>query len=192
MTELSYVFQKLSDVFQAMDNAWDEIAAKYQFQCNGCKDNCCQSLFFHHTHVEKAYLTHGFNLLPMADKTEIIDKARDYCDTTFDPEAPSDTEAASKKIPCPLLLEGRCRLYQFRPMICRMHGLPHELHKPGFPVIKGPGCDAGRFAEKTYIPFDRTPFYREMAGVEMEFRTVSGKTGKARETIAQILLSHTA
>ncbi len=75
-------------------------------------------------------------------------------------------------------------------MICRMHGLPHELHKPGFPIIKGPGCDAGRFDEKDYIPFDRTPFYREMAGVEMGFRTAFGKSGKIRETIAQILVSN--
>ncbi len=179
-------FQQLSDVFQAMDKAWDEIAAQYQFQCNGCKDNCCQSLFFHHTHVERAYLIHGFGRLDPAEKKEILDKAHAYCDATFD----SETEAASKKIPCPLLLEGRCRLYQHRPMICRMHGLPHELHKPGFPVIKGPGCDAGQFDEKDYIPFDRTPFYREMAGVEMGFRTAFGKSGKVRETIAQILVSH--
>lgn len=191
MTDPAYDFQKLSDVLQAMDRAWDEIAAQYDFRCNGCEDNCCQSLFFHHTHAEKAYLKHGFNLLPRAERAEILDKARDYCEITFDPETPPDAGATSKKTPCPLLLGGRCRLYRHRPMICRMHGLPHELHRLGFPVIKGPGCDAGRFDEKEYIPFDRTPFYRDMAGVEMEFRAAYGKTGKVRETIAQILLSDT-
>jgi len=72
-------------------------------------------------------------------------------------------------------------------MICRMHGLPHELHKPGFQAMMGSGCDAGGFENQDYIPFDRTPFYRKMAGIEMAFRSEKKNQG-IKQTIAQMLL----
>lgn len=177
------IFIPISSLFDAMDSAWDEIAAQYGFQCRGCEDNCCHSLFFHHTHVEKAYLSYGFSLMPEAEQREILTRAKAYCDITL-----SHPDPVSKKIPCPLLVDGKCSLYPFRPMICRMHGLPHEIHRPGHPPIKGPGCAAGAFETQPYIPFDRTPFYRQMAQVEMNFRRARGKAGKVKETVAQILL----
>ncbi len=178
-------FHLLTNLYQAMDKAWDSIADQYQFQCNGCEDNCCQSLFFHHTHIEKAYLLRGFERLESDEKDEILKKATTYCELTFSP----DKAPSSQKILCPLIRKGQCRLYEFRPMICRMHGLPHELHRPGQAVMKGPGCEAGRFDYKSYIAFDRTPFYREMAMVEMEFRSAFDHTGRIKETIAQMLVS---
>lgn len=178
-------FHLLTDLYQAMDKAWDAIADQYQFQCNGCEDNCCQSLFFHHTHIEKAYLLKGFNRLGTDEKDAILKKAENYCEETF----PTDKPPNSKKILCPLIREGQCRLYESRPMICRMHGLPHELHRPGQPVMKGPGCTTGQFENKTYIAFDRTPFYRQMAQAEMEFRSTLGHTDRIKETIAQMLVS---
>lgn len=169
-----------------MDQTWNQAARAYGFQCSGCKDNCCLSLFFHHTYVEKAYLRYGFSMLPKQEQQAIIHKAEHYCKNTFPPAQPNAPE--SKKIPCPLLRDGMCRLYQFRPMICRMHGLPHELHKPGHQVFKGAGCSAGCFDKKTYIPFDRTPYYREMAVIEMAFRSHAGKSTKIKQTVAQMLL----
>ncbi|MDD9302814.1 MAG: hypothetical protein HUK40_10975 [Desulfobacter sp.] len=183
-------FHQLSDLFSTMDHAWDKISAQYQFQCQGCKDNCCFSLFYHHTHVEKAYLLHGFNTLVPEDQKEILTQAKSYCKSTFFKDENTCKKAPeSQKIPCPLLLDGKCRLYKFRPMICRMHGLPHEIHKPGVPVIKGPGCSAGQFDTKPYVPFDRTPFYRQMAKVEMDYRYATGKTQKIKLTIAQMLVN---
>lgn len=179
-------FEQLAELYTTMDHAWDETAARYGFQCTGCEDNCCFSLFFHHTHAEKAYLLDGFSRLPRQDKEEILSRAKEYCRLTFDPNSPE--VPASKKAPCPLLLDNQCRLYEFRPMICRMHGLPHELHKPGYQALRGPGCNAGQFDDHDYIPFDRTPFYRDMAAIEMNFRSETQKTGKIKETIAQMLL----
>lgn len=178
------IFLPLSDLFSSMDRAWDQTASEYGFQCRGCEDNCCLSLFYHHTHVEKAYLLFGFNQLDREEKAAILNLAKIYCDATF-----SDPDPVSKKLPCPLLFNGKCRLYTFRPMICRMHGLPHELHRPGHPALKGEGCAAGAFDSRPYIPFDRTPFYREMAQVEMAFREARGFAGRIKESVAQILLS---
>ena len=193
------IFLPLSILFKDMDKAWDDTAAQYGFACRGCEDNCCLSLFYHHTYVEKAYLLYGFDQLDDKEQDIILNRARTYCRITFSDPGPISTDPistnsvsenpVSKKNPCPLLFDGKCRLYTYRPMICRMHGLPHELHRPGHSPVRGKGCAAGAFETQPYIPFDRTPFYREMARIEMAFRESAGCSGKIKESVAQILLS---
>lgn len=180
----NHQFPLLSALYKRMDQAYDRVAGQYGFQCRGCMDNCCRSLFFHHTHIEKAYLLSGFNLLEQEQKKEVCKKAAVYVDKTFS----TGTEPKSLKLICPLNKDGLCILYPYRPMICRLHGLPHELNRPGAPPLKGPGCDAGEFGQTDYIPFDRTPFYVEMARIEKAFRKSEHKNGKIRETIAQMLI----
>lgn len=177
--------KSISLLYQLMDETWSRIAALYQFQCTGCEDNCCRSLFFHHTHVEKAYLRHGFDQLEPGRKNETLSRAEDYCQKTF----PKNGEIKSLKTMCPLNEKGRCILYPYRPMICRLHGLPHEIRKPGFLPLMGKGCSAGQFHDKVYIPFDRTPFYQNMARLEADYRQKSKKNAKIKETVAQMLLS---
>ncbi|MEZ4577213.1 MAG: hypothetical protein R2861_04100 [Desulfobacterales bacterium] len=36
----------------------------------------------------------------------------------------------TSRVMCPLNAGGRCILYSYRPMICRLHGIPHELQHP--------------------------------------------------------------
>lgn len=170
-----------------MDNTWNRIAEAYQFQCNGCKDNCCQSLFFHHTHIEKAYLHHGFEQLKPDKKKDILNKAEYYCRKTF----PTSGEVKSLKIMCPLNEKGRCILYPYRPMICRLHGLPHEIRKPGFNPLMGKGCETGLFDDKPYIEFNRTPFYQNMAQIEAEYRKKIKINYKIKETVGQMLSRYT-
>lgn len=189
MTHIPEHFSPLVQLYHDMDKAWNQVAQQYGFQCNGCEDNCCLSLFFHHTHAEASFLEFGLQTLPGKDRKHVLTLSRDYCRQTFSEAVENQNHPASKKIPCPLLKTDRCSLYNFRPMICRLHGLPHELHKPGLDVIKGPGCDAGKFDSRIYIPFDRTPFYKQMAAIEMNFRQLTGKTGKIKKTIAQILVN---
>ncbi|MBU3953859.1 MAG: hypothetical protein KJ658_17120 [Proteobacteria bacterium] len=177
-------FQLLSGIYKTMDRAWEDIASRYGFVCNGCEDNCCRSLFFHHTFVEKAFLLQGFGQLAPDIKASALTRAREYYGKTF----PDATPPISLKIICPLNQDGRCLVYAFRPMICRLHGLPHELNPPGAIPLKGPGCQAGHFDKTPYIPFDRTPFYHQMAQVETQFRQTTGAVGKIKETVAQMLL----
>ena len=177
--------ESLSSLYQLMDDTWNKIAPLNQIQCTGCEDKCCQSLFFHHTHVEKAYLRHGFGQLKPDKKNDILYKAEDYCWKTF----PVGGEIKSLKIMCPLNEKSRCILYPYRPMICRLHGLPHELRKPGLNPVIGKGCEAGRFDSQSYFEFDRTPFYQKMAHLETYYRQTSKRKGKINETIARMLIS---
>ena len=177
-------FSRLSDIYKAMDKTWNMTASQYGFLCQGCEDNCCTSLFFHHTFIEKAFLLKGFEQLAPDTKEKIRSRARTYYNKTFlDSDIPT-----SLKLMCPLNQDGQCLVYAHRPMICRLHGLPHEIHKPGLPIFKGPGCHAGLFDQQPYIPFDRTPFYMNMTEAEIQFRRETGKTGKLKETVAQMLL----
>jgi Fe-S-cluster containining protein len=178
------LFLQLTDIYTTMDKAWDKTAAHYGFQCNGCEDNCCTSLFFHHTFIEKQFLLHGFEQLPPATKEAARARAQVYYTQTFT----DGNRPVSLKLMCPLNREGRCLVYGYRPMICRLHGLPHELCAPGSAPVKGPGCHAGPFETIPYIPFDRTPFYKKMAAVEIKFRQTTGRVGKIKETVAQMLL----
>ncbi len=182
-------FSPLVALFSQMDAAYNRIAAQYGFQCNGCKDNCCRSVFFHHTFVEKAFLLYGFSQMDLKRQKEMRQKGGTYISRTF-LGSPTQTIPARKslKLMCPLNQDGRCTLYFFRPMICRLHGLPHQLTRPADKtVVRGPGCTAGKFDDKPYIPFDRTPFYVQMAGIEQSFRKKTGHTRKIRETIAHML-----
>ncbi len=180
-----YDFSSLIRLYKRMDAAYDRVADRYNFHCTGCTDNCCTSLFFHHTFIEKAFLIQGFLHMDPIRKQAVRTRAADYVSQTF-----ADGHAGrSLKLMCPLNLRGRCTLYPFRPMICRLHGLPHELHPPGRQTIKGPGCDAGQFDAKSYIPFDRTPFYMDLAAREQQFKNQHNLTGRPRLTIAQMLLN---
>lgn len=177
-------FSFLIQLYENMDSAYDRVANQYGFLCDGCLDNCCTSLFFHHTFIEKAFLIQGFSTMTDPCRKEVRNNADDYVRQTF----ARDTAGQSLKLMCPLNHRGRCMLYSYRPMICRLHGLPHELHPPGSGVIRGPGCNAGHFDTCAYIPFDRTPFYTELSALERQFRDQQHLTGRLRQTIAQMLL----
>ncbi len=179
------IFKPLINLFDAMDKTWNKIAADYSFHCNGCEDNCCKSLFFHHTYIEKHYLLHGFNALDHSKKKMTLSRAREYCNKTFS----QAKEIKSLKIYCPLNENNLCLLYRFRPMICRLHGLPHEINRPGYQLVKSPGCNAGLFSDKPYIKFNRTPFYLNMAQIEADYRKEIKMKGKIKESVAQMLIS---
>ena len=75
-------------------------------------------------------------------------------------------------------------------MICRLHGIPHELQKPGQNPVYGPGCETfdHRCSRKDYFKFDRTPFYRRLAMLEEDVRQTLGFDGKIKMTVAEIIL----
>lgn len=181
----SDLFSSIAQLYEKMDTAWNAAAQNYDFQCNGCKDNCCKSLFFHHTHVEKDFLLFGLSKLDQETQQNIKILAEKYYNKTFNH---TDT-IESQKIMCPANKDGLCRLYEYRPMICRLHGIPHELNRPGHKPMMGPGCDTGNFDNQPYTPFDRTPFYREMAQIEIEYQFLARRKGKVKQSVAQILLA---
>ena len=178
--------ERLRHVFDRMDAAYERAAAAYGFVCSGCADSCCRSLFHHYTLLEYLYLREGFRELP-AERQEIV---RANAAAGVAQHGRAGVSGGEARPMCPLNAEGRCQVYAHRPMICRLHGIPHELRFPGRPPQQSPGCEefhrrCGRSADP---PLDRTPLYTELARLESECRQALGLRRKIRMTVAEMLL----
>jgi Fe-S-cluster containining protein len=184
---LSAFLDRLGDIFAAMDREYGRAAKHYGFDCDGCADSCCLTRFYHHTHLEYFYLRRRFEKLGPREKDGILAKA----EAVWRDTAKADEKDMPVRLMCPLNIDSLCSMYPFRPMICRMHGIPHELQKPGHHVTKGPGCTTfdERCADKGYFKFDRTPFYVALAKLENEFKQAAGIEGRIKMTIAEMILS---
>jgi hypothetical protein len=187
MTKKRYApfFDRLNTLYGDMDSSYGNTAAYYGFDCKGCMENCCLTRFYHHTHVECLYLLEGFSFLAKEKQIEATKKAKDYNKKAIE----SDVKKKQARQMCPLNFDGLCILYNYRPMICRLHGVSHELKKPGKDMVYSPGC--GKFTRqcesKTYFRFDRTPFYIKMAQLEKDLKLKFGFTKKFKGTIAQMI-----
>jgi len=168
-----------------MDQKYKEAAEYYGFYCEGCEDNCCRARFYHHSLLEYLYIIEGCPTLSQDKQIKIKNKALEVCRQTDADEK----KGLTVRRMCPLNFGGLCILYHYRPMICRLHGIPHELHKPGQKITYGPGCDMfkKRCRKKNDYKFDRTPFYIEMAGLENELRQAVGFLKKLKMTVAQMI-----
>ena len=83
------------------------VAAFHSYlECRPGCDSCCRHLSLFR--VEGEALAAALHELPTGQAAKIREKAA----------------AATPDGPCPLLEEGRCLLYEARPIICRTHGLP--------------------------------------------------------------------
>lgn len=177
---------KLSRIFQDMDRDYQKAAEGYGFQCQGCEDNCCLTRFYHHTLLEFLYIYEGLQTLATGEKEQVFQRALNVCHAYVKTDKTDD----SRRIMCPLNTKNQCMLYDYRPMICRAHGIPHKLRHPVRGVVKGPGCHM--FAEgnqgKDDFRFNRTPGYTSMALLEKQLRESMNITGKIRLTVADMVL----
>jgi hypothetical protein len=84
----------------------------------GCHDCCRVALTV--TAVEAATITAALEGLPSEERSAIAEAAR---------SAPADRCAALDE-------QGRCRIYEARPLVCRSHGLPIRMPaRRGLPVV---------------------------------------------------------
>jgi len=183
-----YVHQ-IADAYYQMDQAYRQSADAYDFVCNGCENNCCHTHFYHHTHIEFAYLISALRELPVSQQNQVIETAHQVYEK-------SQKLLAEKKqvwLLCPLNAQGKCILYKYRPMICRLHGIAHELKFPGKPVQYTPGCEA--FSQhfkllnlNNYYTLDRTPHYMRMARLEQQFISEYQIKKRFKKTIAEMLI----
>jgi Fe-S-cluster containining protein len=178
--------ERLQRIYAAMDTAYGQAAAGYGFVCDGCEESCCRTRFYHHTLIEYLGLREGFRQLRDERQNQIRQRAATVVDA-YEKNLIAGTNA---KPMCPLNEEGRCLLYAHRPMICRLHGIPHELHPPGRAPQLGPGCAEfhRRCGRAIYHPFDRTPLYTELADIESELQQILAPPRKIRMTISEMLL----
>lgn len=169
-----------------MDNAYERSAGKVGFVCKGCSDNCCQTRFYHHTLVELLYLHAGLAALPLENQKKIRTRAALVNQATVATASPEEMV----RMMCPLNDNGRCMLYAHRPMICRLHGIPHSFRRPDGRFLTGPGCDDYYVQcqqAAASLCLDRTPFYSAMASLERRLREQLQFRQRLKLTIAEMV-----
>jgi len=178
---------RLKQIYVAMDQAYNTAAGHYGFACAGCRDNCCRTRFYHHTVIEYTYIIEGLKTLTPLKQNEVKSRAM----IVVDKVAGADDNGEAMRLMCPLNFDELCILYPCRPMICRLHGIPHELKKPGQKTFFGPGCETfdQQCGPKSYFKFERTPFYRDMAILEREVKQTLNFAGKIKMTIAEMIVT---
>lgn len=178
---------KMRDLYGRMGKAYDRSALCYDFSCSGCDENCCEERFYHHTLSEFLYLRQGIQTLEGGKRKEIFDRAKEVAELC----RMHDREGQARRIMCPLNSDNLCSLYEYRLMICRLHGVPYKMRRPDGTEAQGIGChriDWDMSSEKsTECMFDRTDLYRELSGIEIELRQKLGFSQRIKMTIAEMI-----
>ncbi len=187
LTSAEFFLERIAALYEDMAGTYARVAEQYGFDCGGCPENCCRTRFYNHTYIEYFHLMEGLAGFPPDRQAAIRNKAEDVCREV----AAADAADRTPRVMCPLNVDGLCGAYEHRLMICRLHGLPHELHVPGRQPFYGQGCQIfrERHPEAAYIPFDRTPFYNALAALEKELRQALDVSQKFKKTIAEMIVS---
>ncbi len=179
---------QMKKLYERIDSAYTAAAEKTGLTCYGCNGTiCCSVDLTIHTFMEISYLKEGFNTLGDSDQSEILRKSR------FIVRAKQEAPYGSgyRNAVCALNSSGACMLYEYRPMICRLAGIPHFFTKPNGSKLESGGCKKftqSHSGKVTGAILDRTEFYREMAAMEVEAVIARGERTK-KLTIAEILVS---
>jgi len=154
-TDFTPFFEKYEELLAKANSAFGQVKTQHPecVTCQiGCSD-CCYALF-DLTLIEALYINHHFNKkFEGKEKNRLIEKA-DQADRSvykikrkaykdFESGKSEDdilTEMAQERVRCPLLNEeDQCDLYEYRPVTCRLYGIPtaiggkgHTCGKSGF------------------------------------------------------------
>ena len=99
--------------------------------CAGCS-SCCETGDYPLSQIELEYLMQGFLKLSEENKIKVQ----------------SNIKNIIKGGACPFLIDKKCSVYPYRPVICRVHGLAYICHDE---VVKVPFCaNEGKNYTKVY------------------------------------------
>lgn len=151
-------FNQYETLVEMVDGTFRRVKGEHS-DCVTCKIECadCCHALFDLTLIEALYLNHHFNrtfsgpekdtLLEIANRSDrsVYKIKRRAHEALKKGAAEADvlTRVAEERVRCPLLDESnQCRLYAFRPITCRLYGIPtsiqgagHTCGKSGF--VKG-------------------------------------------------------
>ena len=148
-------FKKYEEVSAMADGVFERVKKEHP-ECVKCKTGCCDCCYalFDLTLIEALYINYHFKkTFKGKERDRLIDKSNiaDREVHRIKKKANKDLEAGKKedeilmemaraRIRCPLLNEeDMCNLYEYRPITCRLYGIPlsiggvsHTCGKSGF------------------------------------------------------------
>ena len=163
LAALETVFQKYEALVEQIDQVFDQVRQQYP-DCVKCKlecADCCHALF-DLSLVEALYLNRKFISETLDKKRDAITEEANRTDRKVyqlkrkafkSVEAGQKTEEqvllemAAERVRCPLLNEeNKCELYAYRPVTCRLYGIPTAIGG------RGHTCGLSDFKEGVSYP----------------------------------------
>ena len=155
-------FKKYEAVSIAADAVFARVKKEYA-DCVKCETKCadCCHALFDLSLIEALYINHQFNrVLSGAQKSVLLEKANRIDRKVYQikKKAHKDfengkneveilNEMALERVRCPLLNEtDHCDLYEYRPITCRLYGIPTSINGMGHT------CGLSGFVEGTSYP----------------------------------------
>lgn len=145
---LDEIFEKYENYVKQLDEIFEAVKRQYP-DCVKCEvecSDCCHALF-DLTLVEALYINrHFLERLPEEKKLEVTEtantvdrklyqlKRKAYKSVEMGEKSEEQIlfEMAAERIRCPLLNEkNHCDLYEYRPITCRLYGIPTAIHGHG-------------------------------------------------------------
>lgn len=188
------IVSKVDSVFQKMKTDFpQEVACK-----QGCSD-CCHAMF-DLSLIEALYVNHHFNQQFTVDKKNaLIEKANKADRQTYKikknaykltqegkEEAEVIEEISRMRIRCPLLGEKElCEMYEFRPIACRIYGIPQAVNG------KGRTCGLSGFKKgESYPTFNRDIIHDMLVVISNELvQSIASKHKKMGDLLVPLSMA---
>jgi len=191
--DFSYLFEPYESIVSRADEAFQQVKEGFP-ECIRCEPHCadCCHAVFGLFPIEAAFLKRDFDQLDEEERKAALKRGRDADQAleklegtlrSFkdDPQMISYS-LARERIRCPLLNDhNECVLYPYRPITCRVYGIPTKVR--GVPRVCG---KAGFRKGQEYPVFDLDGVHRELHQLSRELLERAG--GKDPE-MSTLLLS---
>jgi Fe-S-cluster containining protein len=166
MSGVNNLFRRYELLAHEADQAFELMCAQYGalMKCRpGCSD-CCHAVFGLFP-VEAAYLQERFGRLARKERRLAVIRAK-KCDRDLERAlgGPTRHDLATQRVRCPLLDDDQtCVAYPFRPITCRIYGIPTLIQK------RIRACPKNMFRPgQAYPAFDLNQVHREMYHLSVE------------------------
>ncbi|MFP4086291.1 MAG: YkgJ family cysteine cluster protein [Desulfobacteraceae bacterium] len=173
--DFSYLFEPYDALLSRADQAFERMVREYPdgVRCERHCSDCCHAVFGLFL-IEAVFLKHDFDGLEEAEKSAALSRARaaeealDQLGRSLelfedDPQMRAYSMARAR-IRCPLLNDdNECILYPYRPITCRVYGIPTMVQ--GVPRVCG---KSGFSKEMQYPVFNLDGVHRELYRLSSE------------------------
>jgi Fe-S-cluster containining protein len=160
----------------------------------GCTDCCSQ--MFQITEIEAAYISQAVKRFPPDERENLRERARQYeaqrqriLTNRNLPDAWGSLPPPGLRLACPALEDGACRIYEYRPLICRKYGIPlYNPRKPNQLFACELNFSPGEELEVTELVQIQTGIQERWGEVQAEYNKRGGRRDPEPITVARAIL----
>ncbi len=186
----AYLFDPYDQLVKEADFAFQKIRNKYP-ECVKCKLYCCDCCYavFGLFLIEALFLKYDFEQLPSDIKEKALKRAKEAdaklsklqkrLEEFKDDPHMINYVLSRERIRCPLLSEdNKCILYPYRPITCRVYGIP-VLIRGNVKVCYKSGFKKG----EVYTTYNMDKAYRELFSLSKELVKAAGQKDESRASL---------